>query len=563
MSTRARLLLPVVLVAGVAACAADGPSRLGSTRMVTDQILRAAPATREGWYTYGRDWSNQRYVPLAEINRETVAFLEPVWQHDLDLYFRRSARNESTPLVVDDLLIYTDLNNLVIAVDARNGQERWRYQPVLGPLALCCGMVNRGVAVYGDKVYIATLDARVIALHRMDGSVAWDVHAAEPSQGYSFTMAPLAAAGKIIVGASGGEFQIRGFVDAYDPETGQRLWRFWTTPSPEQGGWYGRWSQTTPDGEWLPRDIAAEKRDSARFADAWRKGGAPVWSTPAYDPELALLFVGTGEPSAVDGGVPPGDNLYSTSLIAIDMATGQMRWYYQMVPHNLWNLDAASPPVLFDVTVGDSTIPAVGHAGKTGWVYVLDRRTGRQLRRSDPFIPLENIFPTPTLDGTRASPGVFGGSNWPPPAYSPRTGLLYVLGSYMPMRFVLDSAHASTGERDPFAYAHFEKLPDSLRFGIFSAIDVNTGRIRWQKKVRGHLMYGGALATEAGLVFFGSSQGWLYALDSETGRTLWRGRAARGFVGPPISFLVEGHQRIAITSQRGLMVFGLPARGPF
>jgi outer membrane protein assembly factor BamB len=215
--------------------------------------------------------------------------------------------------------------------------------------------------------------------------------------------------------------------------------------------------------------------------------------------------------------------------------------------------------VLFDVTVGDSTIPAVGHAGKTGWVYILDRRTGRLIRRSDPFIPLENIFPMPTREGTRASPAVRGGSSWPPPAYSPRTGLLYVLGSYIPMRFVIDSAHAATGDRDPFTHAHFEKLPDSLQFGIFSAIDVNTGRIRWQKRVRRHLMYGGALATESGLVFFGDAQGWLNAVDAETGRTLWRGRAGRGPVGPPISFLVEGHQRIAITSQRGLMVFGLPA----
>ena len=166
MSTRARLLLPVVLVVGAAACAADTPSRSVSTRMVTDQVLRAAPATREGWYTYGRDWSNQRYAPLTEINRETVASLEPVWQHDLGLYLKASTRTESTPLAVDDLLIYTDLKNLVIAVDARNGREHWRYQPRLGPVALCCGMVNRGVAVYGDNVYIATLDARVIALHR-------------------------------------------------------------------------------------------------------------------------------------------------------------------------------------------------------------------------------------------------------------------------------------------------------------------------------------------------------------------------------------------------------------
>lgn len=558
MGTQAVLLLPVVLVAGAAACAADASSGPALGRPVTTEVLWAAPANREGWYTHGRDWSNQRHVPLAEINRETVASLQPVWRHDLDLHFRKSTRNESTPLIVDDLLIYTDLKNLVIAVDAKNGRERWRYRPRLGPVALCCGMVNRGVAVFGDKVYIATLDARVIALRRSDGSVVWDVQAAEPAQGYSFTMAPLAAAGKIIVGASGGEFQIRGFVDAYDPETGRRLWRFWTTASPEQGGWYGSWRQTTAEGERLPRDIAAEKRDSARFPDAWRKGGAPVWSTPAYDHELGLLYVGTGEPSSFDGVVPPGDNLYSTSLIAIEIATGRMRWYYQMVPHNLWNLDASSPPVLFDVAAGDSTVPAVGHAGKTGWVYILDRRTGRLIRRSDPFIPLENVFPTPSREGTRASPAIRGGSNWPPPAYSSRTGLLYVLASYIPMRFVVDSAHAAAGDPNPFANARFEKLPDSLQYGLFSAVEVNTGRIRWQQKVRRHLMYGGAIVTEGGLVFFGDSQGRLTALDAETGRTVWQGRAGRGPLGPPVSFLVEGRQRIAVISQRGVMVLGLP-----
>lgn len=554
-------LFPLVLAAGAAGCTVDAESRPGPGRPVTEDLLAAAPAAADEWLSYGHDWSNQRYVPTARIDRRTVASLAPLWHHDLELYFRRSTRNESTPIVVDDLLIYTDLKNLVIAVDARDGKERWRYQPDLGPVAVCCGMVNRGVAVYGDKVYLATLDARVIALRRRDGSVAWDVRAGEPGQGYSFTMAPLAAAGKIIVGSSGGEFRIRGFVDAYDPDTGRRLWRFWTTPSPEEGGWYGGWSRTTPDGDPLPRDIAAERRDSARFADAWRQGGAPVWSTPAYDPGLGLLFVGTGEPSAVDGVIPPGDNLYSTSLIAIETATGRMRWYYQMVPHNMWNLDAASPTVLFDVTEGDSTIPAVGQAGKTGWVYILDRRTGRPIRRSDPFIPLEHIFPRPTREGTRASPALFGGSSWPPPAYSPRSGLLYVLGSYFPMRFTVDSAYAARGGRDPFTHAVFRKLPDSLQHGVFSAIDVSTGHIRWQRRIGRHLMYGGALATEGGLVFLGDSQGWLNALDAETGEILWRGRAGRGALGPPISYVVDGRQRIAVTSQRGLTVFGLPESG--
>lgn len=239
MSRPTTLLLSLVLLApAVVACGAEASLKQPvSTRSVTNELLRAARATREGWLTHGRDWTNQRYVPLAEINQETVRGLEKLWRHDPGQLFRRSVRNESTPIVVDDLLIYTDLKDLVIAVDARNGRERWRYQPQLRPAALCCGVVNRGVAVYGDKVYLATLDARVIALDRSNGSVVWDISAAEPAEGYSFTMAPLVADGKIIVGSSGGEFGIRGFVDAYEPETGRQLWRFWTIPSPEEGGW--------------------------------------------------------------------------------------------------------------------------------------------------------------------------------------------------------------------------------------------------------------------------------------------------------------------------------------
>jgi PQQ-dependent dehydrogenase (methanol/ethanol family) len=406
-------------------------------------------------------------------------------------------------------------------------------------------------------VYLATLDARLIALRRSDGSVVWDVRAAEPSRGYSFTMAPLAAAGSIIVGASGGEVGIRGFLDAYDPETGRRRWRFWTVPSPEEGGWWGRWSTSTPHGEPLPRDIQGEKRDSARYADAWQKGGAPVWSTPAYDPALGLLYFGTGEPSAVDGVIPPGDNLYSTSLLAVEAATGRLRWYHQMVPHSLWNLDACSPPVLVDAPEGDSTVPAVAHAGKTGWVYLFDRRTGRLIRRSEPLVPLENIFPVPTAKGTRSSPGVFGGSSWPPPAYLPAAGLLYVPASYLPMRFVAGAPGGAGQGHDVFRHAYFERQEDSLRFGVLSAIEVGTGRIRWQNRVGRHLMYGGVLATGGGLVFVGGPQG-LTAIDAATGRTLWRAQAGRGPVGPPIAFTVDGRQRIAVTSQSGVTVFGLP-----
>jgi PQQ-dependent dehydrogenase (methanol/ethanol family) len=563
MNPHRSVFAATLLLAGLGACGREASPRESlSIQPVTDEMLRAAPVAPEGWLSYGRDWSNRRYVPLREIDRTTVKRLRKLWEHDNGIHFRRSVRNESTPVVVDGLLIYTDLKNLVIAVDVRTGKERWRYQPDLGATALCCGLVNRGVAVYGDRVYFATLDGRVIALERRTGTVAWDVRAAAPSEGYSFTMAPLAADGKIIVGSSGGEFGIRGFVDAYDPATGRRLWRFWTVPSPSEGGWYGRWSVFTPDGEPLPRDIAQEKRDSASFAEAWRKGGASVYATPAYDPDRRLLYVATGNPAAVNGVIPPGDNLYSTSVLALDIGTGSLKWYYQMLPHNLWDFDLATPPVLFDLPAGDSTIPALGQAGKTGWVYLLDRRTGHQVRRSEPFVPLENIFPPPSREGVRSSPGTRGGANWPPSAFSPRTGLMYVLGTYAPMRFVIDTTGKERKNGELFKSAHFVVMDDSLSFGTLSAIDVASGKIRWQERSPRRLSSGGAIATESDLVFYSDIQGYLIALDAGTGEVVWRDRAAKGNLGPPISFQVDGHQRIAVTSRRGVAVYGLSGTGP-
>jgi glucose dehydrogenase len=357
---------------------------------------------------------------------------------------------------------------------------------------------------------------------------------------------------------AGGDFGARGFLDAYDPDTGERVRRFWTVPSPEEGGWWGRWAATDPHGEPLRRDIAREKRDSARYTDAWRRGGAAVWTTPAYDAALGLVIFTTGNPAPVDGTTPPGDNLYSTSLVAVDVTTGRLRWYYQMVPHNIWDYDAATPPVLLDITRGGETVPVVAHAGKTGWVYVVDRRTGAPVLRSEPLIPLENPFPPPTLRGVRSSPGDRGGSNWPPAAYSPATGLFYVQASYAPMTFIIDSAQAAKPPEDG-------ELPVVARFlqgeiiesGTFSAVDLATGRIRWQRKTADHLAYGGALATAGGLVFFPEKDGHLNALDAESGKTLWRYQVDDRVLGSPIAFAVDGQQRIGVTSIKGLTVFGL------
>jgi PQQ-dependent dehydrogenase (methanol/ethanol family) len=417
------------------------------------------------------------------------------------------------------------------------------------------------VAVYGDKVYVGTMDAHLVALDRRTGQVAWDVAVEEtdPSKGYSFSMAPLAAGGKILIGASGGEFSIRGFLDAYDPETGRRVWRFHTVPSPEEGGWWGSLTMTTPDGDLLPRDTAQERRDSAGYAEAWRTGGGPVWTTPAYDPELGLVIFTIGNPTLLDG-PPPGDNLYTSSIAAVDIATGKLRWYYQVLPHNIWDYDPASPPVLVDLPINGDTVPAVAEASKTGWVHVLDRRTGKRILRSEPFVPLKDPLPKPSRHTRPVSPGTRGGSLWPSPAYSPVTGALYVLGSYLPMMYQPDSATAARMDKvsgNPgHQYSRFAEFDNDGRFGTFTAVDLATGKIRWQNKVENPLMYGGAVATAGGLVFFPEPR-YLNAVDAETGRLLWRYELDKGTIGPPITFMDRGKQRIAVTSTAGVTVFGI------
>ena len=547
-------------------------SRPVTARPITDSMLVAAESGGD-WLTYGRNYANQRFAPYTQINAQTIHRLEPLWRQGNRRLIKSYMRPESTPLVADGILIYTDPGmrlaqpgNHVIAVDARTGKAIWSWYYRPGPTALCCGLVNRGVALYGDKVYVATLDGHLIALSRQTGEVVWDqqVADADPTKGYSFTMAPLAADGKIVIGTSGGEFGIRGFLDAYDPETGKRLWRFYTVPSPEEGGSWGRLSLTTPTGDRLPRDTAQERRDSARYADTWKRGGGPVWTTPAYDPALGLIIFGIGNPSGVDGRIAPGDNLYTSSLAAVDVASGKLRWHYQMVPHDQWDYDPASPPVLLDISHEGAMVPAVAEAGKTGWVYILDRRSGKLLRRSEPFVPIEHIFTGPTAEGVRVAPGTRGGSNWPSAAYSPKSGAMYVLGGHVPMIYKIDSAAMQQAKvrqpgGAPPVLGRFTETENDSWFGTFTAVDVATGAIRWQHKTNGPLLLGGALATAGGLVFF-PEPGYLNALDAETGKPVWRYPLDKGPVGPPITFMVDGKQRLAITSARGVTVFGLNPR---
>jgi PQQ-dependent dehydrogenase (methanol/ethanol family) len=518
---------------------------------VTDAMLLGAESDGSDWLTYGRDYSNRRYSPLDQIGTRNADELQLAWVHQIEA---PPGGQESSPVVVDGVLYYTGPFGLLMAVDARTGVELWRHQHNLRDVPTCCGPKNRGVAVYGDKVYMSTLDDHLLALDRATGKLIWDVSTADPELGYSMTSAPLAADGKIIVGIAGGEFPIRGHVDAYDALSGKRVWRFWTVPSPEDGGWWGKWSTTTPDGDALPRDIAREKQDSAKYADAWKHGGGGVWNTPSYDPKLGLIYFGVGNPAPnTDASMRPGDNLYTSSIVAVDVRTGRLRWYYQQIPHDMWDYDAASATVLFDVTVNGERIPAVAQAGKIGWVYILDRRTGKRILRSEPFVPHENTFAAPTLEGVRIMPGMGGGNNNAPPSYSPQTGLMYVSGVVEPILFIL----APQKLREGVKWEGGQHLPLAPATGTLTAIDVNTGKIRWQTETQYRMLGTGTLATAGGLLFYGEQQGLFHAADARTGQILWTARTGGRVRAPPITWEVDGRQYVAIAAGEALFAYVL------
>jgi PQQ-dependent dehydrogenase (methanol/ethanol family) len=526
------------------------------------------PGGNDEWPSYGRDYTNQRYSPLDQINTTNVGTLALAWKHDT-----RPApvptvpgllKQETSPIVADGVLYYTYPGPQVFALDAATGRELWRFNTTgNGPIRVCCGPNNRGVAVAQGKVFVATLDARVIALDAKTGTVLWQISAADGARGYSFTIAPLVADGKLIVGAAGGEFEIRGFVDAYDLESGALVWRFWTIPSPAEGGWWGNWATTTPDGDKLPRDIVRERADSAKHPDTWERGGAPVWTTPSYDAALGLVYFGTGNAGAdYDDHARPGDNLYAVSIVAVDIKTGKHRWHYQMIPHDVWDYDATSPTVLVDARVNGARIPAVAQAGKTGWVYILDRRTGKRIVRSEEFVPHENMFVMPTRSGVRIAPGIDGGADWQPMAYSPRTGLLYVRGQHTP--YVLRSIPGEHTVGDFYNGGMASPAGGTPR-ATTAAVDASTGKIRWQTFTDEPTLFstlgGGSLATAGDLVFYGDPRGFLNAADARTGEVRWAYQTGSWVRATPITYGVAGRQFVALATLRELLVFALSGRG--
>jgi alcohol dehydrogenase (cytochrome c) len=565
MFKRDAVLVSIALLSATA-CARSDAAVSRATIAGADVSLEKEMTDSAQWPSYGRDYTNQRYSPLSQINTGTVSQLQLAWHFKTGI----AESFETSPLIVGRTMYVTTPMNHLLALDAATGAKKWEYIHPLGTTTMCCGPNNRGAAYFNGRVYMGTLDGQMVALDTATGHADWTVQVADNKKGYSITMAPVIADGKVVIGVSGAEYGIRGRVSAFDASTGALVWRWFTIPGPDEGGWWGKWQTTDPFGVPMNRDVAQEKRDSAKYADAWKRGGGSVWQTPAVDLARGLLILTVNNPSPdIDGVVRPGDNLYTDCIVALDLKSGKVRWYFQEVPHDTWDYDPISPPVIMDVKdSAGAMVPAVAQAGKTGWVYVLDRRTGKPIRRSDAFVEQKGMFTRATRQGVHVLPGGNGGSEWSPTAYSRLTGYLYVLGlnehdlyKLRPEKYAAPASYL-TG-----VWYSSEPKKD---YGSFSAVDLNTGRIAWQDTVA-HPMVGGAMATAGGLVFVGTKDRRFLGIDGKSGKILWTYGAPGGVNAPPVSYMIDGRQYVAVAAGGNLqinaprsdelLVFALPAGG--
>jgi PQQ-dependent dehydrogenase (methanol/ethanol family) len=483
---------------------------------ISDSMMRSAP--NGNWLVDGRSYDNSRYSPLSQINTGNIRSLFPaaIIQTGMPASF------ETTPIVSDGVMYFTSptVNNQmkVFAVNAATGTTYWQTTVNESGFQICCGPVNRGPAVAYGMVFFDTLDDKLIALDARTGRQRWSAQVASPSGGYSETLAPLAYDGMVVVGSAGGEWALRGFIAAYDALTGKQRWRWNTTISSSYSG------------------------------SSWKTGGAMPWTTPALDPQRGLLIFSTGNPNPdLNGQNRRGDNKWSDSIVALDAHTGKFKWGYQEVKHDVWDYDAVSPVVLFDVTVNGRTIPAAGEAGKVGWFFIVNRTNGKLIRRSQNYVRMtKNMFSTPTKAGVDMLPGANGGAEWSPPAYSPQTHDVYVLGMDQLMRFTVGPPEAPTGHLR-LGSAFRNVAPHGIQDGRFVAINVETGRIAWTAMTPQPLI-GGALVTAGNLAFMGEGNGWFDAYDARTGARVWRYQLGAGVNAPPIAYEIGGQEYIAVAA---------------
>ena len=495
----------------------------------------------ENWLMYSGTLDSQRYSLLDEINVDNIDQLEMKWAYQIPVIDRA----ETVPLVVDGIMFITEAPSNVVAVDAATGRQYWRYDHELpDDLRICCGRNNRGVAILGETLFMSTLDAHLVAIDARTGNLLWDVEVAEHSSGYSKTAAPMIVKDKVVTGIAGGEFGIRGFIDAYDAATGELAWRAYTIPGPGEFG----------NDTWA--------------GDSWKTGGSATWITGAYDPDLNLVYWGTGNPGPDwNGDARLGDNLYSDSALALNGDTGEIEWYFQFTPHDVHDWDAIQVPILADIEFQGQERKVMMWANRNAFFYTIDRATGEFLL-GKPFatqtwaegldengapIRVPGLFPT--YEGVMVSPPITGGTNWYSPGYSQQTGLFYVTSFDGEQIFFKRDEEYEEGERFTGGGGRYDQPMDAFHSSI-RAIDPATAEIQWEFPIMPRSS-AGITTTAGGLVFTGSADGYFFALNAETGEELWNISLGRRVHSAPITFEAEGKQYVSIASGNVVYTFGL------
>ena len=543
----------------------------GLSAQVTSVRLENTANEPQNWLTYSGNYFSQRYSELDQITPANIEDLSLQWVYQTGVF----GPWQTTPVVVDGVMYLTQRPNDVVALDARTGRVFWIYRyPTPSGQRACCGANNRGVAVLGDKVFMGTLDAHVVAIDATTGTELWNVEVAEMDLAYAFTHAPLAIKDKVIVGTSGGDRGIRGFIAAFDAETGEEAWRFYTIPGPGEPG-HETWEACPPN--------------STTYCDpeAWKHGGGAAWLTGSYDPELNLTYWGIGNPGPdYFREQRPGDNLYTCSVVALDADTGEIRWHFQFTPDDPYDYDSVQIPVLADIERNNTEFKVMLWANRNGFYYVLDRVTGRFLQG----VPFVNVnwaeglddsgrpVETPQPPGAPTYPGLLGGTNWYSPSYSPRTELFYIPAweSYAtvfggePAEYVPGQSFTGRGVDGPFP---FEPVPDAptapgltrgpinrwtetAGTGAVLALDALTGEQQWKFEMT-DVISSGILTTASDLLFAGARSGYFQAINASTGALLWKASLGSQIVNGPMTYEVEGKQYVAVISGHALSTFAL------